>query len=437
MASPRPASRHRSPQRPRPRDPEPRIRRGAVRLPAEIAGHVRAGHPLVFREALGPRALSGQAGEPIDLLDADGQLVGRGLFDPTGPVAVRVVTRDPGQVIGPELWAGRVAAAVARRRDLVPPGLTAYRVIHAEGDGLPGLTVDQYGEYLVAQIFAPSIEPHLPAIYDALEASLAPRAIYAQSRQRPQAGEGAQGPATLQRGSVAPVELEVEEDGLRFLVDVTAPLGTGLFLDLRRGRALVGAHARDRRVLNLFSYTGAFSVYAARGGAREVVAIDLSQRAHARARRNFEINGLDAARHEPIAGDAFKVLARMAERGRRFELAIVDPPSFAQGRQKPQRSEQSKEKATGSKGGVFSVQRDYPELVEATLRVCAPGARVAFVSNTMKVSPQELDRAIGVGAYRAGREVRVIERVGLPPDFPLPAGYIDGHYLKFFFTTVD
>jgi 23S rRNA (cytosine1962-C5)-methyltransferase len=389
---------------------------------------VRAGHPLVFRDALGPRALVGQPGEQIDLLDADGQLVGRGLFDPQGPVAVRVVTRDPGQAIGPALWAERVRAAVARRTDLVPPGLSAYRVIHAEGDGVPALTVDRYGDYLVAQIYAPAIEPHLPAIYDALEAVLAPRAIYAQSRQRPQAGEGAQGPATLQRGSVAPVELEVEEDGLRFLVDVTAPLGTGLFLDLRRGRALVGAHARGRRVLNLFSYTGAFSVYAARGGAREVVAIDLSQRAHARARRNFEINGLDVV-HEPIAGDAFKLLARMAERGRRFDLAIVDPPSFAQGRQKS-------EKGAG-KGGVFSVQRDYPELVEATLRVCAPGARVAFVSNTMKVSPQELDRAIGIGAYRAGREVRVIERVGLPPDFPLPAGYIDGHYLKFFFTTVD
>ena len=124
--------------------------------------------------------------------------------------------------------------------------------------------------------------------------------------------------------------------------------------------------------------------------------------------------------HDPIAGDAFKTLARFAERGRKFDLAIVDPPSFAQG-----------------KAGTFSVLKDYPELVQATLSVCERGAIVAFVSNTMKVKPEELDRAIGVGAYNAGREVRVIERVGLPADYPLPAGYIDGSYLKFFLTIVD
>lgn len=402
------------------RKPEARIRRGAVRLPAEIAAHVRAGHPMVFREALGPRAIPGDAGDVVELLDGEGQLIGRGLFDPSGVVAVRVVTRNPAQLIGPGLWGERVRAAVARRKVLVPDGLSAYRILNAEGDGVPGLTVDRYGEYLVAQIFSPAIEPHLPAIYDALEAELAPKAIYAQSRQRPQAGDGPAAPATLQRGELAPVELEVVEDGLRFLVDVTAPLGTGLFLDLRRGRTLIGSLAKGRRFLNLFSYTGAFSVHAARGGATEIVAVDLAQRAHARARRNMEINGLGNVPHDPIAGDAFKVLARFAERGRLFDLAVVDPPSFAQG-----------------KGGTFSVQKDYPELVEATLRVCERGALVAFVSNTLRVQPAELDRAIGVGAYRAGREVRIVERIGLPADFPLPAGYLDGHYLKFYLACVD
>ena len=418
MSTPR--TRAPGPRRPsRPLQTEPRVRKGAVRLSPEVASLVRAGHPLVFREALGPRALPGAAGDAVELLDGDGTLVARGLFDPTSPVAVRVVTRDPNQQIGPGLFAERVRSAVERRIGLVPDGLTAYRVINAEGDGVPGVTVDRYGDYLVAQIFSAAIEPHLPAIYDALEATMKPRAIYAQNRQRPQSGEGHAQPATLQRGQLAPVEVEVVEAGLTFLVDVTAPLGTGLFLDLRKGRTLVGEHARDRRVLNLFSYTGAFSVYAAKGGAKEVVAVDLAQRAHARARRNFEVNGLTTP-HDPIAGDAFKVLARFAERGRKFDLAIVDPPSFAQG-----------------KGGTFTVQGDYPELVEATLRVCERGARVAFVSNTMKLQPVELDRAIGTGAYRAGREVRIIDRVGLPPDFPLPAGYYDGNYLKFFFAVVD
>ncbi len=190
-------SRGKPPSRP---SADARVRRGSVRLPPEIAAHVRAGHPLVFRDALGPRALSAQAGEAIDLLDGDGQLVGRGLFDPTGAVAVRVVTRDPAQQVGPVLFAERVRQAIARRKILIPEGITAYRVVHGEGDGVPALGVDRYGDYLVVQIFSPAIEPHLPAIYDAIEAELKPRAIYAQSRQRSQSGEGGQAPATLQRG---------------------------------------------------------------------------------------------------------------------------------------------------------------------------------------------------------------------------------------------
>src|SRR5262249_19826483 len=140
-----------------------------------------------------------------------------------------------------------------------------------------------------------------------------PKAIYEQKRHKPQTGEGPREPAHLVRGSHAPVEVEVSEEGLKFIVDPTAPLGTGLFLDLREGRRLVEAHARGRRVLNLFSYTGAFSLYAARGGAKEVVSVDLSQKAHARARRNLSASGLPESGHEFIAGDAFKVLAKMAE----------------------------------------------------------------------------------------------------------------------------
>jgi 23S rRNA (cytosine1962-C5)-methyltransferase len=172
-------------------------------------------------------------------------------------------------------------------------------------------------------------------------------------------------------------------------------------------------------VLNLFSYTGAFSVWAAKHGASEVVSVDLAAKAHARARRNLQLNDLSEKGHELIAGDAFKVLAKFAERSRQFDLIVLDPPSFSQ-----------------AKGRVFSVAKDYRELVEASLSVAAPGALMACVSNTMKVSVEELDRAIGEGAARAGRYVRVVERRGLPPDFPVMAGFADGHYLKFFLCAV-
>jgi 23S rRNA (cytosine1962-C5)-methyltransferase len=392
-----------------------------VRVHGDVAARVRGGHPYVFREAFGGRPLREAAGEALELIDPEGQFVARGLYDPDGVVALRVVTRDPSEPIDAAAIARRVEAAKRLRDQLLPSeGMTAYRVFHGDGDGLPGATADRYGDHLVVHLFSPALEPVREAFYDALSATWKPKSIYEQKRYKPLAGEGVRGPAQLVRGEVAPVEIEVEEYGVKFVVDVTAPLGTGLFPDLREGRRAVAERARGRRVLNLFSYTGAFSVWAAKGGAREIASVDLAAKAHARARRNFQLNGLPEEGHELIAGDAFKVLAKMAERQRLFDLIILDPPSFSQ-----------------AKGRVFSLAKDYRELVEAALEVAAPGALVACVSNTMKVSLDELDRAIGEGAARARRYLRVVERRGLPPDFPIMAGFAEGHYLKFLLCSVS
>jgi 23S rRNA (cytosine1962-C5)-methyltransferase len=360
------------------------------------------------------------AGELVELLDPAGEFIARGLYDPAGAIAVRILSRDPHEVVDAQALKRRVAAARKLREQLMPAtGTSAYRVIHADGDGIPGVTVDRYGDYLVAHLYTAAIEPLREMLYDALQAVWQPRAIYEQRRFRPQTGEGQREPATLARGELAPVELEVQENGLTFVVDVTAPFGAGLFLDLREGRESVAARAEGKRVLNLFSYTGAFSVYAARAGASEVVSVDLAAKAHARARRNLQANQLPESKHDLIAGDAFKVLAKLAERERRFDLIVLDPPSFAQ-----------------AKGRVFSVQKDYRELCEACLAVAAPGALLAAVSNTLKISAEEIDRAIGDAAARACRYVRVVERRGLPPDFPVPAGFSEGHYLKYFLCAV-
>jgi 23S rRNA (cytosine1962-C5)-methyltransferase len=393
---------------------EPRVRRGTVRIAGDVAARLRAGHPLVYRESLGARPMRESAGELLEVVDSDGNFVARGLFDPEGVVALRVVTRDPNEIIDGTALRNRVEAARRLRVQLIGNDTDAYRVIHAEGDAVPGITVDRYGDYLVAHLFTAAAEPLRDWLYDALEASYKPKAIYEQKRYKPQTGEGQRAPAQLVRGEAAPVELEARECGLKFLVDVTAPLGTGLFPDLREGRRAVADRARGRRVLNLFSYTGGFSVWAARGGAAQVTSVDLAQKAHARARRNLQLNGLDEKSHEMIAGDAFKVLARMSERGQKFDLVILDPPSFAQ-----------------AKGKVFSVQKDYRDLVEASLSVAAPDALLACVSNTHKLPWDDLDRAIGEAAGRVGRFARVIERRGLPVDFPVPAGHAEGHYLKF------
>jgi 23S rRNA (cytosine1962-C5)-methyltransferase len=219
------------------------------------------------------------------------------------------------------------------------------------------------------------------------------------------------------RGNPAPVELEVSEDDLKFVVDVTAPLSTGLFADLREGRRAVRQWAKGRRVLNLFSYTGAISVYAQAGGASEVCAIDVAAKAHARARRNFSASGFDPEKPEHIVGDVFKVLARFVERGRTFDMVVVDPPAFAS--------------AAARGGKPWSAMRDYAELITAALEVLAPGGLLAAASSTHKMSAEEFDRALAEGAMAAGTRLQVIDRRPLPADFPTVPGFPEASYLKF------
>ena len=207
------------------------------------------------------------------------------------------------------------------------------------------------------------------------------------------------------------------EDDLKFVVDVTAPLSTGLFADLREGRRAVRQWASGQRVLNLFSYTGAISVYAQAGGATEVCAIDVAAKAHARARRNFTASGFDPEKPEHIVGDVFKVLARFLERRRTFDMVVVDPPAFAS--------------AAARGGKPWSAMRDYSELITAALDVLAPGGLLAAASSTHKMTSEEFERSIADGAMAAGTRLQILDRRRLPSDFPTVPGFPEASYLKF------
>lgn len=398
---------------------EPIVRKNTVRLPGDIAHRVRAGHPWVYREALGPRPMVAEPGTAIDIVDDEGELVGRGLYDADSTIALRVFTRSRDVAIDADLVRARVKAAIALRRRLVDLGkLGNVRLINAEADGLPGIVVERYGEYMVAQLYTSAIVNLRDAVYDALEAELSPIAIYEQRRFKSLGGEAPrQAAAELVRGTVAPVEIEVAEDDLKFIVDVTSPLSTGLFADLREGRRAVRQWARGRRVLNLFSYTGAISVYAHAGEAAEVCAVDVAAKAHARARRNFGASGFDPERPELIVGDAFKVMARFVERGRTFDMVVLDPPAFAS--------------AAARGGKPWSALRDYAELIAASLEVLAPGGLLVAASSTYKMSTAEFEQALAEGALQAGTRLQIVDRRGLPPDFPTLPGFPEGNYLKF------
>jgi 23S rRNA (cytosine1962-C5)-methyltransferase len=397
----------------------PIVRRNTVRLPYDVAQRVRAGHPWVYREALGPRPMSPEPGTSIDLVDDEGEFVGRGLYDADSVIALRIFVRNPDTAIDADLVHSRVKTAVALRKRLLDfDKLGGMRLINAESDGLPGIVVERYGDYLVTQLYTSAVSGLRDALYDALEAELKPIAIYEQRRYRSLGGEAPrQAGADLVRGLPAPVEIEVGEDDLKFIVDVTSPLSTGLFQDLREGRRAVRQWAKGRRVLNLFSYTGAISVYARAGGATEVCAVDVAAKAHARARRNFAASGFDPETAEHIVGDTFKVLARFEERNRKFDLVALDPPSFAS--------------AAARGGKPWSAMRDYSELITASLNCLSPGGLLVAASSTHKMSSSEFELALADGAHAAQTRLQIIDRRPLPPDFPVIPGFPEASYLKF------
>ena len=407
----RPASSPRGPRRRR-RSVGPRVRSAAVRLGPVAAAKVRAGHPWVFRDSFTRAPADLAAGTAVPVVDEDGAPVGAGLFEPEGAIALRIFSKDPEARLDRDAVEARILAATARRDPWQDLPKTARRVFHGDGEGLPGLSVDRYGEFLVVHRYARALEPHMETIVAALEASLRPRGIYVQDRTRPVQPQDRREPAALVAGRAAPVEVLVEEDGLRFLVDVTAPTSPGLFLDLREGRRWFERLAPNRRVLNLFSYTGAFSLRAVRAGAASVVHVDASARAHARARKNLAESGLPAESCEALVGDVFKHLARFAQRGTTFDLVVADPPPFSRvGRR------------------IFSATETWPHLVEAICGVVAPGGWLLAVKNAAGLDETAFLDALARGAAAAGRRALVTGTAGLPPDFPVPAAFAEGRYL--------
>jgi 23S rRNA (cytosine1962-C5)-methyltransferase len=393
------------------------MRRGMYRLPDDVARRVQLGHPWVYREALGARRMGEPTGSLVDLTAGNRAFVARGYVDAEHPVAVRIMTRRADEPVHP--GSGVVTKRFARAAQLRWQVLgstrpSALRLFSGESEGLPGVAVDRYGDFVVVQWLSAGALPWRDELYEAITAQIAPAGLYEQRRVRSLGGQAAPEPAVKVAGRDAPLEVVVEEADCRFAVDVTAPLGVGFFPDMRLGREAVAKHAAQRRVLNLFSYTGAFSVRAAKAGAAEVVSVDTAAKAHARARRNFELSGLDANQMELVTADAMKTLERFADRRRSFDLVVCDPPTFSHGPSRP-----------------FSATADLARLASAAASVLSSGGLLAFATNATRLSAAEVDRALAEGAAASGHDLQIIERHGLPADFPVHPGFPEGNYLKF------
>lgn len=415
-SSPRPKGR--SPRSKRDNRPQkPTVRRlgkdrGLKVAPAAMRG-VFAGHPWIFRDSL-LRNVDAEPGLPLQVHDEDGRPLGWGLFEPSGAVALRMVSVLEDFTWGPEEIDKRIAAALAHRETVLGDGVRgACRLVHAEGDGIPGVAVDRLGDFVLVYKYARCVDAYLEPLIEILNDRLSPAGIYLQDRVKPVTPEERRPGAAHMKGKTAPTDLVIEEDGLSFLVDPSAPVSPGLFLDLREGRRWCEELSKGRRVLNLFSFTGSLGLRAVRGGATSVVNVDAAARSHTRCRQNLEASGMDGQACKPLTGDVFKHLEKLRQRGEQFDLVVVDPPPFSR-----------------VKGKVFSALKDWRSLMEAIAGVCAPGADVLAISNASKLAEDELMTALGNGALSGGRFATLVGERGLPPDFPVPPAFAEGRYLK-------
>jgi 23S rRNA (cytosine1962-C5)-methyltransferase len=295
-------------------------------------------------------------------------------------------------------------------------GTDAYRWIFGESDGLPGITVDLYGSYAVIQTYADSVATLAPLVADALRDETPLRGILIRSRSRPDAEGEHEQSGKIERlwGEWPAEDLTVMEHGLLFRANLFTGQKTGLFLDHRENRYTLQRIAAGKSVLNCFAYTGAFSVYALRGGATTVTSCDIAADAIEDARLNFRLNGYDPDAHRFVAADVFELLAKYAAMKRTFDIVVLDPPSFARARKH-----------------VEVALRAYTRLNQLALACVAPGGLLVSASCTSQVSVDMFRGMLATAAARSNRVLRVIHEAGQPSDHPVAAHFPEGRYLKF------
>lgn len=380
---------------------------------------VELGHPWIIADGYTKRWPAGQAGQIVELSDDKGRFLASALLDPQERIVARVLSRERMRL--DRTWlAKRIQAAIDLRRHHAGLGddTTAYRLVNGEGDGLPGLTVDRYGDWLMVQIYCHGWRAHLKLITAVLQDLLAPTGIYEKARPQKtrelEAVSDSKRYGRLLAGTAAPGNLEVLENSLTFRISLEQGLNTGLFLDQRRNRRDLMTRAAGKRVLNLFAYTGAFSVAAAAAGARLVTSVDASPGYSEWARANFGANRLNPKQHEFIVGDCLEVLADLARRKKVYDIILMDPPSF---------STTTKSRFT-TRGGTA-------DLVAASLPLLTDGGLLIASSNHQKVDLADYLKELRRGALQASCDLRVISLYGQPEDFPYPVTFPEGRYLKY------
>jgi 23S rRNA (cytosine1962-C5)-methyltransferase len=369
-------------------------------------------HPWVYPGAISAVEGAPADGDVVELFAHAGDFVARGLYNSRSKIRVRLYTWDVDTPLDRAFFRARLEDAVQLRRllELDGPG-RACRLVFSEGDGLSGCTVDRYDRWLALQFTSLALAQQREMFVELLVELIQPAGIYQRTERGIGQLEGLEAHDGLVWGEAPPGPIEIEEGGVRFLVNLTEGQKTGFYLDQRDNRQTVARLARGRRVLDAFCYTGGFGLHAARAGAASVLGIDQSEPALQLARDNARLNGLDNLTYVP--GDVFDQLDALAARGERFGVVVLDPPKFARARH-----------------AVEEALRGYQRLQRLALRLLEPHGILVTCCCSGLITMAMLEDLLAQLAAEEKRTVQILERRGPAPDHPVSVSCLESHYLK-------
>lgn len=375
---------------------------------------LRRRHPWVFSGALASVPDDIAIGESVELISRDGEFMATGAFSPRSQITVRVWTFDPDESIDEAFFHSRLLRSIGRRRQSsANDSTTALRLVNGESDGLPGLIVDRYEDYLVIQCLTAGIEFWKQAIVSRLQELMPNKGIYERSDVDSRTKEGLKPIKGLLSGKQPPALLEIREGSLRFLVDVVNGQKTGFYLDQRENRKHILSYASQADVLNCFAYTGGFGLYALLGGARHLTNVEISSSALKLLEKNLKINRIHESSTENSHGDVFGVLRRYRDEGRQFDLIILDPPRFAD-----------------SRSQLGKALRGYKDINWLAFRLLRPGGILFTFSCSGLLEPALFQKVVADAALDAKREAQIIQRLEQAADHPTLLSFPEGAYLK-------
>ncbi len=371
-----------------------------------------SGHLWVFSNELRevPRDIA--AGETAQLFTHDGRLMGTGFFNPHSLISFRLLTRDEEQP-DREFFRRKISEALRLREKIYPATETnAYRLVHGESDGLPGLIVDRFDRAIVIQSFSAGMDRHMPLITELLTELFDPQAIVIRNESPLRELEGLPLYREVLKGSPDETQQVITDGGISYRVNILEGQKTGFFLDQRENRRIIRRFAEGADVLDVYTNDGGFALNAMHAGAKSTTMVDISQEALQRAEQNARMNGM--GNFSIVASDAFEALAGLRQEQRSFDLVVLDPPSF-----------------TKTRKSVPTALKAYTKLNRMGLQLVRDEGFLATASCSHHVSEEDFLAAVHLGALHAGKHLRLISRNAQPPDHPVLLSMPETSYLKF------